>query len=196
MPPLTKFWLTTLKDLSQQPDTLTPLLTEILELCSSFTGALPLPATRRSQTTHAFFSVTNAPGHLMMITGFPSQELNNEVHEAYEAQFLSRFFAHAQHVWMRQIEVDIRELPIQGNKVVVNVSLGSKGDSAETEEEGKGGWDVLTKTRQEAEEGDVVQGEVEGERAWVSVKGWEGEGQRDINEEGRSVFHLQKIVGM
>ncbi|KAL3466484.1 hypothetical protein BJX64DRAFT_250164 [Aspergillus heterothallicus] len=203
MPPLTKFWLCALKDPSQQPSTLIPLLTEILELCASFTNPTgPDLSTKGNSTpqTHAFYTVSNLPGHLMMITGYPSQELNNAADRAYAERFLPTLFEHVKHVWLRQIEIDVAELPVSGDGVVVGISSGK----GKEEKKGKGGWDVWKKTRQGAEGGDVVQGvrqgEDEEERFWVSVQCWDGEGAgletRETERERGSVFYLRKLVGV
>ncbi|KAL3446500.1 hypothetical protein BJX65DRAFT_279224 [Aspergillus insuetus] len=205
MPPLTKFWLFTLKDHSQPASTLTPLLTEILDLCSSFTNphynATSAPENNTNAPTHAFYSITNKPNHMLMITGYPSQELNNEADKAYAEKYLPRLFEHVKHIWLRQIEVDITELPLGGEGVVVTVNKGiAGGDGVDFGGEGKGGWDVWKKTRQGSEGDDVVQGtrkgEAVGESVWVHVRGWNGEeeGVDGCEVEGRSVFYLRKLV--
>ncbi|KAL2828098.1 hypothetical protein BJY01DRAFT_255487 [Aspergillus pseudoustus] len=200
MPPLTKFWLCTLKDKSPDVSTLTPLLSEILELCASFSNQSPNPTTDEApqSQTHAFYTVTNLPGHLLMITGYPSQALNDAADKAYAAKFLPRLFEHVQHVWLRQIELDVSELPIQGERAVVSVS--SAEGSGSGIGEGKGGWDVWKKTRQGSEGGDGVQGARKGEdgleKVWVHLKSWDGEGHRDVDGEGSSAFYLKKIVGV
>ncbi|KIA75729.1 hypothetical protein HK57_00464 [Aspergillus ustus] len=215
MPPLTKFWLCTLKDKSQNVSTLTPLLSKILELCASFSNQAPKSSTTTGDESehnagphsqsHAFYTVTNLPGHLLMITGYPSQELNDAADSAYAAKFLPRLFERVQHVWLRQIEVDVSELPVRGERVVVSVSSAEEegsGSGNGVGEEGKGGWDVWKRTRQGSEGGDGVQGARKGEdgleKVWVHVNSWNGEGQRqqDGDQEGRSVFYLQKIVGV
>ncbi|KAL2849997.1 hypothetical protein BJX68DRAFT_266792 [Aspergillus pseudodeflectus] len=207
MPSLTKFWLFTLKDPSQDPSTLTPLLTEILELCSSFTNPhynrTSSPENDNNAPTHAFYTIANKPSHMLMITGYPSQELNNEADKAYAEKFLPRLFEHVQHIWLRQIEVDIHELPVGGEGVVVSVDEGVGGEEdepvGERFKEGKGGWDVWKNTRQGSEGDDVVQGarkgEAVGERVWVHVRGWDGEEEVGGPEfEGRSVLYSRKLV--
>ncbi|KAL3494902.1 hypothetical protein BJX62DRAFT_233871 [Aspergillus germanicus] len=206
MPPLTKFWLFTLKDPSQPPSSLSPLLTEILDLCSSFTDPhykpSSAPESSTNASTHAFYTITNKPGHMLMITGYPSQELNNEADKVYAEKYLPQLFEHVQHIWLRQIEVDIRELPLGGERVVVSVDEGiAGGEGVDFGGEGKGGWDVWKKTRQGSEGDDVVQGarkgESVGERVWVHVRGWSGEeeGVGGREAEGRSVIYLRKLVG-
>ncbi|KAL2798903.1 hypothetical protein BJX66DRAFT_294372 [Aspergillus keveii] len=206
MPPLTKFWLFTLKDPSKSASTLKPLLTEILNFCSSFTNphynATSAPENNKNAPTHAFYTITNKPNHMLMITGYPSQELNNEADKVYAEKYLPRLFEHVQHIWLRQIEVDIRELPLGGEGVVVSVDEGiSGGEGSDFGGVGKGGWDVWKKTRQGSERDDVVQGarkgESVGERVWVHVRKWDGqeEGVDGSEVEGRSVFYLSKLVG-
>jgi hypothetical protein len=206
MPPLTKFWLFTLKDPSQDPSALTPLLTEILDLCSSFTNphynATSASENDTNAPTHAFYTITNKPNHMLMITGYPSQELNNEADKAYAEKYLPRLFEHVQHIWLRQIEVDINELPLGGEGVVVSIEEGtSGGEGVDFGGVGKGGWDVWKKTRQGSEGDDILQGarkgEVVGERVWVHVHGRDGEeeGVDGSEVEGRSVFYLRKLVG-
>jgi hypothetical protein len=175
-------------------------------LCSSFTNphynATSTPENNNNAPTHAFYTITNKPNHMLMITGYPSQELNNEADKAYAEKYLPRLFEHVQHIWLRQIGVDINELPLGGKGVAVTVDEGtSGGDRADLGGEGKGGWDVWKKTRQGSEGDDVVQGsrkgEAGGESTWVHVRKWDDQDEKvDGSEgEGRSVFYVRKLVG-
>lgn len=191
MPPITKFWHSTLKDgkSTESPD-FAQILSEILELCSSYTN--PDPA---SQQMHALYQDVNDPTQLLMISGYPSQELNTEADKVYAEKYLSRLFELVQHVWLKQLDIDVAMLPLD-DKVVVTC-----GKSPSDWKNGKcpGGWDVWKKTRQASNNND---GAIDAETrdnpddgVWVQVSAWD-EGVQNIAtpEDGR-VFYLKKVIG-
>ncbi|KAE8148354.1 hypothetical protein BDV25DRAFT_141877 [Aspergillus avenaceus] len=193
MPPITKLWLCTLKEGKSLTDpALTQLLADILTLCTSYTNPNTL------SPMHAFYQVTNDPSHLFMITGYQCQELNTEADKAYAEKYLPRLFEYVRHQWLRQVEVDVREMPLDGDAVVCCSGPGSDSDShcnsVEGGGKGVGGWDVWKMTQQGKQAG-VVQGvrgsEPVGERIWVQVSPWEG--SERVGEE-HETFYLRKIM--
>ncbi|KAE8366607.1 hypothetical protein BDV27DRAFT_155747 [Aspergillus caelatus] len=86
MPPITKIWLSTLKTKdSIDPSEFTDLLCHILTHCSSYTNPDSNP---KLPPMHAFFRSVESPDNLLMITGYPSQDMNNEADRTYAEAFL------------------------------------------------------------------------------------------------------------
>ncbi|KAJ5725927.1 uncharacterized protein N7483_007284 [Penicillium malachiteum] len=70
MPPMTKIWLSTLKDPSSiSSPKFQQLITELLEFCASYTNPT---ADKSVPPMHVFFRNTKEPSQLFMITGYPS----------------------------------------------------------------------------------------------------------------------------
>lgn len=175
MASFTKFWRFALKDdvtATSQP--FTQLLTEIVEFCASYTN--PDPALPQM---HTFYKVSNAPSDVLLITGFPSQELNDEAHEVFVERFSARMFELVEHRSMRQVEVDVREFPLGQERLVV-VTSGERIAGLK----GKGGWDAL----QKAEDMPAA------EETWVQVLPWDEEVESSSVGAGETLY-LEKIVG-
>jgi hypothetical protein len=170
MPPITKFWLCTLKD----PESINApefqhLITELLEFCSSWTNPEP-----DAPPMHAFYQDTVDSARLVMMTGYQSQELNTEADKVYAERYSHRMFEFVQHKVLRQIDVDIHTLPIAEH---VSMAYG-KNPEQWREEDQAGGWDVWPQTRQ-ATNDNGARGEKEiameeDERFWVQVSKWNG----------------------
>jgi len=167
MPPITKFWLCTLKD----PESINSpefqhFITELLEFCSSYTN--PEPGT---PPMHAFYQDTADPARLFMITGYQSQELNTRADSVYVQKYLHKMFEFVQHKMLRRVGIDIHTLPIGEH---VTVAYGKKAAQWKEDDE-VGGWDDL-QTRQGTDE-DMARGKsdiAEDDRVWVQVSKWNG----------------------
>ncbi|KAE8139727.1 hypothetical protein BDV38DRAFT_280643 [Aspergillus pseudotamarii] len=86
MPPITKIWLSTLKNKDGiDSGEFTDLLSQILTHCSSYTNPDSNPELSPMQ---AFFWNVENPDNLLMITGYPSQDMNNEADRTYAEAFL------------------------------------------------------------------------------------------------------------
>ncbi|KAL4901701.1 hypothetical protein BDW74DRAFT_181419 [Aspergillus multicolor] len=194
MRPLTKLWLFKLRDgksISDPP--FMTLLSSILDLIASYTKPEP-----GAPSLHAFYEVTNRPAHLLMITGYPSQELNTAVDRVYSERFLGSLFEFVQHIWLRQIEVDLATAPLEAEGMVV--TCGARPEDGIVESgtgKGIGGWDVWKKTQQGKQGGSVVQGvrehEDDAERTWVQIKPWNSNDEEDISG-ADEVFYLREII--
>ncbi|KAJ5818972.1 hypothetical protein N7474_004563 [Penicillium riverlandense] len=191
MPPITKFWHSTLKDgkSTNTPD-FTQVLSEILELCSSYTNPDPV-----SQQMHALYQDVNDPTQLLMITGYPSEELNAEADKVYAEKYLSRLFEHVHHVWLKQLDIDVRTLPLN-DKLVVTCG---KSPSDWKNSRCPGGWDVWKKTRQALDNDNEAKGvetlDNPDDGVWVQVSGWGEDAQHIATPEDGNVFYLQKVRG-
>jgi hypothetical protein len=53
-----------------------------------------------------------------MTTGYPLQELNTEADTIYAGRFLSRLFEQVQHTWLKQLDMNIAETPLEENLIV------------------------------------------------------------------------------
>ncbi|KAL4890749.1 hypothetical protein BDV59DRAFT_183562 [Aspergillus ambiguus] len=194
MAPITKLWLCTIKDGKTITDpSFIQLLTDILKLCTSYTN----PDTP-SPHMHAFYQVVNKPSHLLMITGYPSQELNTEADKVYAEKYLPRLFEYVQHHWLRQLEVDVRQFPLDGERVIVTCDSGPGSGPVEGPMRGLGGWDIWKMTQQGKHPG-IVQGvrrdEGIGERVWVQILPWdEGYGGGLGREAEEGPLYLRKIM--
>ncbi|KAJ5105298.1 hypothetical protein NUU61_002645 [Penicillium alfredii] len=192
MPPITKFWLSTLKDKkSTDSPEFTQLLADILTLCSSYTN----PDTA-SPRMHALYQDINNPAQLVMITGYPSQELNTEADKFYAAKYLPRMFEHVQHVWLKQLDIDVTTLHLDDDRLVV-----THGTAPSTWKDGKspGGLDVWQKTRQalDNENGargvEILDNPVDAD--WLQVSTWDGGAQNAAKPEAGGVFYPRKVMG-
>ena len=81
-----------------------------------------------------------------MITGYPTQEMNTEADKIYAERFLPEMFENVQHVWLRQLDIDVATLPLEDS---IFVECGNR-PSDWTDEMGVGGWDIWPQTRQAA----------------------------------------------
>lgn len=189
MPPITKFWLCAFKD----PDSVKSpefqhLMTEILEFCSSYTN--PEPDT---PPMHAFYQDTADPARLFMITGYQSQELNDEAHEKYAENYLDKMFEFVQHKMLLKLDIDINTLPTGEH---VTVAYG-KEPARWREEDEAGGWDV-SETREGADE-DVNEGkkDEEDDRVWVQISRWNGADSvlESVQPFEGERLHLKRIAG-
>ncbi|KAJ6031070.1 hypothetical protein N7540_001802 [Penicillium herquei] len=179
MPPMTKIWLCTLKDPSSiSSPKFQQLITELLEFCASYTN----PTTDDSALPmHAFFYNTKEPSQLFMITGYPSQEMNTEADNIYAERYLPRMFELVQHKVLRQINVDVQTLPLNGD-VVLTVG---KNPEEWKYENAIGNWDYLPETR-----GIKIE---EADRLWVQVHAWNGDSLQSGSLVDGEVVHLRQI---
>ncbi|CEL04902.1 hypothetical protein ASPCAL06026 [Aspergillus calidoustus] len=196
MPPLTKFWLTKVKDRASLSDqTFLGLLRDATSFCASYTNPNNDPST---PTMHAFYRVVNTKGSgsspsdlLLMVSGYPSQELNEEVHNVYMPEYGARMFEYVEHVSLRQVELVSSELPL-AEKVVISCTTGG----SEGRKDGQvGGWDIWEQTPEEraiiSAQGGRKDG-IDGERVWVGVEPW-----LDTEEtlgSGQEVFYCEMIA--
>lgn len=195
MPPITKIWHCRLKDghTTQSPSFI-EVLTNILDLCASYTN----PGRVESQPPmHAMYQDTNDPSQLLMITGYPSQELNTEADKRYAAKFLPRMFERVQHVRLKQLDADITTFPLAGESSIITLAYGpepegwKKNDSSSS----GGGWDVFAQTEQARKNRDNVVGLSETVATagldWVQVT--PGSDESPAPKDGGK-FTLQKIL--
>lgn len=156
MPPITKIWHCRLKDghTTESPSFI-EVLTNILSLCASYTN----PDHSESQPPmHAMYQDTKDPSQLLMITGYPSQELNTEADKQYAAKFLPKMFEHVQHVWLKQLDADITTFPLAGDSPVT-LAYGPQPEGWKKKNgDGSGGWDVFALTEQARKNRDNVVG--------------------------------------
>lgn len=190
MPPITKFWHCTLKDeQSINSPLFQKLVGDILDLTSSYPnpeGGTPL--------MHVLYQDINSPSRLFMITGYQSQELNTEADGVYAEKYLPSMFEYVQHIWLRQLDLDVTALSL-GEQVVLACG---KNPSAWKDDKALGGWDVWPDTRQAQKNTNSERGtrNLEDEhRVWVQVSRWEDGAVNSIQPtEGERIL-LQKIAG-
>lgn len=187
MGPITKFWLCSLLPGHSvcDPDFRT-LFAEVLQLCSSYTN--PDPGTPEM---HVLFQSVDNASQLMMITGYQSQELNTEADKVYATKYLREMFKFVQHVWLRQLDLDVRVLPLDKELIVVTC-----GAEEGTRQGGVGGWDVWPATSQATAMKNASQEPREGdskESVWVQVSEAPGAVIHDNTQNAQ--FVLKKIVG-
>ncbi|KAJ5379044.1 hypothetical protein N7509_012163 [Penicillium cosmopolitanum] len=188
MPPITKFWLSTLKnEQSVNSPVFLQFISEILDFCASHSGP--------GSGMHAFYQDINNPSRLFMITGYPSQELNTAADKIYAEEYLPRMFDYVQHVWLKQLDMDITTVRLD-EKVVV--AYGKNPSQWKDEKKGFGGWDVWPKTAQ-AEKNTQVEGgnqnfEIAADQVWVQISRLE-DGSADPAEptEGEKLY-LHKVM--
>ncbi|KAE8419645.1 hypothetical protein BDV36DRAFT_293990 [Aspergillus pseudocaelatus] len=155
MPPITKIWLSTLKSKeSIDPSEFTDLLCQILTHCSSYTNPDSNP---KLPPMHALFRSVESPDNLLMITGYPSQDMNNEADRTYAEAFLPRMFEFVQHNWLKQLDLDVCSLPLGNDDLVLQIRDTPAGQGVD---QVVGGWDVWPETEQgirmkEAERGPI-----------------------------------------
>lgn len=190
MPPITKFWHCTLKDeQSINSPLFQKLVGDILDLTSSYTnseGVTPL--------MHVLYQDINSPSRLFMITGYQSQELNTEADKVYAEKYLPSMFEYVQHVWLRQLDLDVTTLSL-GEQMVLACG---KNPSEWRDDKALGGWDVWPDTRQALKNTNGERGtrNLEDEdRVWVQVSQLE-DGVADSIQptEGERTL-LRKIAG-
>ncbi|PYH98012.1 hypothetical protein BO71DRAFT_395671 [Aspergillus ellipticus CBS 707.79] len=161
--PLIKLWHFTLLPTTTPTDpSLIALLTEITTFCATYTNPTSSPS---APETHAFYHDIQDPRKLVMITGYPTQEMNEEADRAYVEKYIGRMKELVKHEWLRQIELDVTSLGLGEDMVV----------ACGPEEREVGGWDVW-------------KGKPQGEgKVWVMVKGG-----KELEGDG---LILKKIVG-
>lgn len=192
MPPITKFWLSTLKN-GKTTDSaeFIQLLSDILALCSSYSN--PDPA---SPPMHALYQDINNPSQLVMITGYPSQELNTEADKVYAAKYLPKMFEHVEHVWLKQLDIDVTTLHLDDDKLAVTYG---KSPSDWKDDKSLGGFDVWKTTRQALDNENGVRGvetlENPDNADWVQVSAWDGGAQDAAKPKVGGVFYLKRVMG-
>ncbi|KAJ5584771.1 uncharacterized protein N7459_004571 [Penicillium hispanicum] len=154
------------------------LLSEILAMIASYSNPDPT-----SPPMHVFYQDAHDPAQLVMITGYPSQELNTEADTVYARDFMPRLFQYVTHKSLRQLDKDIGTLPLQDNVLLVS------GQEPGTER--TGGWDVWPQTAQ----GRRILGEAaDTEKVWVQVTPWDGHRTEEPQPTAREKFYLRKFV--
>ncbi|OKL61966.1 hypothetical protein UA08_02670 [Talaromyces atroroseus] len=191
MPPITKIWHCRLKEgQSAESPSFIQLLSEILEHCSSYTNPDP-----SSPQMHIMYQDVNDPAQLLMITGYPSQELNTEADIGYAKKYLHRLFEYVKHIWLKQLDCDIASLSLTES---VTVTYGLNPEKWKSDA-GAGGWDVWPQTEQAKKNfngartlGEPVQSE---DPIWVQVtRTTENKNDSKYSaEEGN--FRLRKVLG-
>jgi hypothetical protein len=190
MPPITKIWHCRLKaGHTVHPPSFIEVLTNILELCASYTN----PDQQASQPPmHVMYQNTSDPSQLVMITGYPSQELNTEADRQYAAKFLPKMFEHVQHVWLKQLDADITTFPLAGESVIT-LAYGREPEGWK-KDGSSGGWDVFAQSEQARKNRDNVVGLSETVATagvdWVQVT--PGSDESPAPKDGGK-FTLQKI---
>ncbi|KAJ6155225.1 hypothetical protein N7470_005791 [Penicillium chermesinum] len=130
---------------------------------------------------HAMYQDTRNPSRLLMITGYPSQELNNEADKLYAQNYLARMLEHVQHVWLRQLELDISKVPLE-DYVLVTVG---QDPAVWVGESGVGGWDVWPQTQQGQ---NLPELQKQDNGVWVHVSDWNG-----LNSVAADTSRLEKL---
>lgn len=179
MPPITKVWHCVLKDpqTADSPE-FRSLLSEILAMISSYSNPDPT-----SSRMHVFYQDALDPSQLVMITGYPSQELNTEADTVYARDFLPRLFQYVTHKSLRQLDMDISVLPLLDN---VLLAYGQEPGTERT-----GGWDVWPQTAQ----GQRILGEAaNAAKVWVQVTPWDGHRMDEPQPTTGEKFYLRKFV--
>ncbi|KAJ5313947.1 uncharacterized protein N7443_000831 [Penicillium atrosanguineum] len=165
MPPMIKFWLSTLKEGKSIDSTaFQSMISDILEFCATYT--------KSDSEAHAFYHDTKDPTRVLMITGYPSQELNAEADKIYAERFLPRMFDQVQHTWLKQLDMSIAEIHLEDNLIVAY----GKEPSAWVDR-GTGGWDVWPSTPQGKQAAAKIQGSVRPEmenQMWLQIAAWNG----------------------
>ncbi|KAE8316580.1 hypothetical protein BDV41DRAFT_528555 [Aspergillus transmontanensis] len=181
MPPITKLWLSRLKakDCIESSE-FTELLSQILTHCSSYTNPESNP---EQPPMHAFFHSVENPDQLLMITGYPSQEMNNAADGTYAKAFLPRMFELVQHRWLKQLDLDVCSLPLADDDLVLQFRDAPADLGAD-----HGGWDVWPETEQgikmkkAGKLGDV-------RKTWVTI----GKEVKAGVAPAREAFHFRKV---
>lgn len=183
-----KFWLSTLKQgKSVESPAFQDIISEILDFCASYTKSDP-----DAPDSHAFYKDTKHPTRVLMITGYPSQELNTEAHEIYAQKLLPRMFEQVEHTWLKQLDMSIAEIPL-GDDLVVAYGK----EPSTWVKRGVGGWDVWPSTPEGKQVRAKVQGsateEVENQ-TWLQVAEWHGPSDgNEVPRDGEKLF-LKKIT--
>ncbi|KAE8356314.1 hypothetical protein BDV28DRAFT_145349 [Aspergillus coremiiformis] len=143
MSPITKLWLSILKT----NDTITTpefhnLLPEILTHCASYTNPTSDP---NSPPMHAFFQNIDNPVQILMITGYPTQEMNTAADVTYAQKYLSRVFQLVEHGWLKQLDLDVRSLPLDSDEIVLRLCDAPQEPGTDG---AVGAWDVWPQTEQ------------------------------------------------
>ncbi|OGM42640.1 hypothetical protein ABOM_008436 [Aspergillus bombycis] len=183
MPPITKLWLSIVKtrDCMDSSD-FHDLLAQILSHCSSYTNPESNPDL---PPMHAFFQSVENPGILLMITGYPSQEINNAADKTYAATFLPRMFQVVEHKWLKQLDLDVRLLPLGDDDLTIQFR-----DTPLDPGTGQaiGGWDVWLETEQAIRMREA--GKVQDlPKVWVGI-GKKAEAELPL---ARDVIHIRKV---
>lgn len=174
------------------------LITEIFDFYSSYTN----PASG-TPNMHFLYQDTKAPSRLLMITGYQSQNLNTEADKVYAERFLPRMFEFVQHGWLRQLDVDVKALPLEE---WVTVACGkrpsewrdSSSGTGTVNLKGVGGWDVWPDTSQGRKNDNGERGtrdleENQNGMIWVQVSRW-GDGGVDIQPIDGEMMCFRKIM--
>lgn len=182
MPPLIKFWRCKFKDgHSVDSPGFRQLLIDIFDLTKSYTnpeyGAPPM---------HAMYQDTRNPSQLLMITGYPSQELNTEADTVYAQKYLPRMFEYVQHVWLKQLHLDIAQVQLEDYALV---AIGEN-PTGWVGESGIGGWDIWPQTQQGLNMPDLQKQE---SGIWVHVSGWNGLDNASSDSASVEKLYLRKI---
>ncbi|KAE8326268.1 hypothetical protein BDV39DRAFT_206162 [Aspergillus sergii] len=167
MPPITKLWLSTLKakDCIESSE-FTSLLSQILTHCSSYTNSQSKP---EQPPMHAFLHSVENPDQLLMITGCPSQEINNA----------------ADGTWLKLLDLDVCSLPLADDDLVLQFRDAPANLGAD---QVVGGWDVWPETEQginmtkAGKLGDVP-------KTWVGI----GKEVKTGLTPARETFHFRKV---
>jgi hypothetical protein len=192
MPPVTKLWLSVLKDPQSidSPD-FRELVSEILNLCSSYTNPEP-----SGPQMHVLYRNINNPSQLLMITGYQSQELNTQADAVYAEKLSPRMLQYVSHGWLRQLDIDVRALPLEEN---ILVAYGKEPQEWVNHNKSIGGWDIWPETAQ----GRNIRGNASGEdnsnsdeeRYWVQVTDWNGHSEDTSQPINCEKLYLRKFVG-
>ncbi|KNG87663.1 hypothetical protein ANOM_004123 [Aspergillus nomiae NRRL 13137] len=183
MSPITKLWLSTAKTKDYMDSSgFHDLLAQILSHCSSYTNPESNP---ELPPMHAFFQSVDNPDLLLMVTGYPSQEMNNAADDTYAATFLPRMFQFVEHKWLKQLDVDVSLLPL-GNDNLTLQFCDTPVDTATGQV--IGGWDVWPETEQGIRMREAGKLE-ELRKIWVGIGKETGV---DLTL-AREVFHFRKV---
>jgi hypothetical protein len=184
--PITKFWLfSLLPGRSVSDPSFKALFAEILQLCSAYTN--PDAGTPEM---HVLYQSVDDASQLMMITGYQSQELNTEADTVYATKYMSEMFKFVQHVWLRQLDLDVRDLPLDKEQIIVTCSTDER-----VQQGGVGGWDVwpaISQARANKNALQVQEGDSK-ERVWIQVS--EASQAVTGNNTQTAQFMLKKILG-
>lgn len=136
---------------------------------------------------HAMYQDTNNESSLLMITGYQSQELNSEADRVYAQKYLSRMFGYVQHVRLRQLDLDIANMPL-GDHLLVEIGADP---AIWVRETGTGNWDIWPQTQQGRNMPDLQQQE---HSVWVHISDWNGLDSATAGPLPREETFLKKIT--
>ncbi|KAK2594749.1 hypothetical protein QQS21_007547 [Conoideocrella luteorostrata] len=138
MSPITKIWLCNLHPGNTVSDQkFKDIWEETLAFTNSYTKDKPSAKTREQ---HVLFQSESDATQLVLVTGYPSLEMNLAADREYVTKIAGRMSQFVKHDRLLMLEKDIDELPLETGRVSLSLATGEP--AATQNNIGSGGWDV------------------------------------------------------